>query len=187
MAPSPSDLPSATGAPSSAPPSKGPTATRKPSATTGSSKKPAATSAPARPSTGRPQQPGAPLPPIGFDPKADAKAQIAAARAAAKADNRKVLLEFGATWCGYCTTLNKTLRDPSVQAELAASYHFVQIDTDSHGDLLPQYAPSSSGSYGLPLIVILNPDGSTRVATNKTGNPGLDVASFLAFLKKWAA
>ncbi|MDI2129444.1 thioredoxin family protein [Yinghuangia seranimata] len=187
MTPSPSDLSSTTSTPSSTPPSKGSAATSKPPTTAGSSRTSAASSAPARPSTGRPQPPGAPLPSIGYDPKADSKAQIAAARAAAKADNRKVLLEFGADWCGNCVALDKTLHDPSVQAELVSAYHLVQIDADTHGDLLSQYAPSNSGGYGLPVIVILNPDGSTRVDTDKTGNPGLGVSSFLAFLKKWAA
>ncbi|WP_194908981.1 thioredoxin family protein [Catenulispora rubra] len=124
---------------------------------------------------------------FGYDPKADSKGQINAARAAARADGRKVILEFGAGWCGNCVALDETFHNSGVQAELESSYHLVQVDVDVHMDLLSQYAPNNSGGYGLPVIVVLNSNGSTVVDTDRSGNPGFDVSSFLAFLKKWAA
>ncbi|MEY9905219.1 thiol-disulfide isomerase/thioredoxin [Catenulispora sp. MAP12-49] len=123
---------------------------------------------------------------FGYDPAANSKAQIDAARAAAKADGREVLLDFGASWCGNCVAMDQAFHTSGVQAVLASSYHLVQIDVDNNMSLLSQIAPSSSGSYGLPVIVILSPSGATRVDTDKSGNPGFDASSFLAFLKKWA-
>jgi thiol:disulfide interchange protein len=123
---------------------------------------------------------------FGYDAAANSKAQIDAARAAAKADGRAVLLDFGASWCGNCVAMDEAFQNSAVKAELASSYHLVQIDVDVHMDLLTQYAPSNSGSYGLPVLLVLGPNGTTRVDTDKSGNPGFDVSSFLAFLKKWA-
>ncbi|GAA1967670.1 thioredoxin family protein [Catenulispora subtropica] len=138
--------------------------------------------------TTRPTTPGTVPSSFGYNPSADSKGQIAAARAAAKADNREVLLDFGASWCGNCVAMDKDFHDPKVQAVLAASYHLVQIDVDASGsmNLLAQYSPNSAGGYGLPVLIILSPSGATRVDTDKSGNPGFDTASFLAFLKKWA-
>ena len=102
-----------------------------------------------------------------------------------------MLLDFGASWCGNCVALDESFHASQVQAELASAYHLVQIDVgdnvNANMQLLMQYAPSNSGSYGLPVLVILSPNGATRVNTDRTGNPGFDQASFLAFLKKWAA
>lgn len=143
-------------------------------------------SAPSSSASASPKAPGTPPPTFGYSPTADSKAQIDAARAAAKADGREVLLDFGASWCGNCVALDDAFHTSAVQAELASSYHLVQIDADVHMNLVSQYAPSNKGVYGLPVLVILRPDGSTRVDTDKTGNPGFDAASFLAFLKESA-
>ena len=45
-------------------------------------------------------------PPI-YDEKADGAKQIADALAVAKKENKRVLLQFGANWCGWCHKLHK--------------------------------------------------------------------------------
>jgi thiol-disulfide isomerase/thioredoxin len=148
-------------------------------------------SSPSKPksSSGSTATPGSVPTSFGYNPAADSKAQIDAARAAAKADGREVLLDFGASWCGNCVAMDEAFHTAGVQSVLASSYHLVQIDVDASGNmgLLSQYAPSNSGSYGLPVLLIISPSGATRVDTDKSGNPGFDTSSFLAFLKKWAA
>jgi thiol:disulfide interchange protein len=167
-----------------------------PSATSGA---PSAVSTPAaKPPTAKPSSahattsaakptPGAAPTSFGYSRTANAQAQIDAARAAAKADGKEVLLDFGATWCGNCVAMDADFRTSQVQAVLAASYHLVQIDVDvsANMSILAQY--DNSGGYGLPTLIVLSPTGTIRVDTNKSGNPGFDKASFLAFLKKWAA
>jgi hypothetical protein len=82
--------------------------------------------------------------------------------------------------------MDEDFHTSQVQTVLAASYHLVQIDADvaTNMAILAQY--DNSGDYGLPVLIVLSPSGTIRVDTNKTGNPGFDQGSFLAFLKKWA-
>jgi hypothetical protein len=80
--------------------------------------------------------------------------------------------------------MDKDFQTSQVKAVLAASYHLVQVDADHDGGTLMRY--DKSGSYALPVLIVLSPDGTMRVDTNKTGNPGFGQAAFLAWLKKWA-
>src|SRR5690242_15936115 len=60
----------------------------------------------------------------------DAQAQIDAAVARARRENRRVLLVFGANWCPWCRRLEWTLRnDPGVSAEIARAWRVVHVDT----------------------------------------------------------
>lgn len=182
-----SDPASASG---SASPSAAPTSTLMPPnpSTPSTAKKPSATTPSTKPSSHRSAPSTAPKPSaptvFGYQPKADAGAQIAAARAAAKADGREVLLDFGASWCGNCVAMDQDFHTSQVQAELATSYHLVQIDADTNMSAISPYDGSSG--FGLPVLIVLSPSGSVRVDTNKSGNPGFDESGFLTFLKKWA-
>jgi thiol:disulfide interchange protein len=124
---------------------------------------------------------------FGYSPTADAQAQIDAARAAAKSGGREVLLDFGASWCGNCVAMDEDFHTSQVQKVLAASYHLVQIDVDVDKNMGTLAHYDNSGGYGLPVLIVLSPSGTIRVDTDKSGNPGFDQSSFLAFLKKWAA
>ncbi|WP_370378166.1 thioredoxin family protein [Catenulispora sp. GAS73] len=182
---------------SSAPPTTKPTPTKQTTSTPPQTTKPTSTRpTPSTPTSTKPSPthtttptshptPGSTPTSFGYSPTADAKAQIAAARAAAEADGREVLLDFGADWCGNCVAMDHDFHAPEVQAVLAASYHLVQIDVDTNMSAISPYDDSSS--FGLPVLIVLSPSGSMRVDTNKTGNPSFDQSGFLAFLKKWAA
>ncbi|MFD0346672.1 thioredoxin family protein [Kitasatospora aburaviensis] len=106
----------------------------------------------------------------------------------AKSDGKNVLLDFGATWCGNCKALDKTLGDSQVQSVLNASYHLVQVDIGGHSstnfNLLKKY--DSQGSYKMPVLIVVTPDGTVRTDTNTAGMPSLTTSGFTSFLKKWA-
>jgi thiol-disulfide isomerase/thioredoxin len=127
--------------------------------------------------------------PIGYDPSRDSAADIAAAMKQAKADGRDVLLDFGATWCGNCQAIDRLYAESSVKKVLAAHYHLVQIDigekdNSTNMNILSRY--DSSGSFALPVMIVVTPGGSVRTDTNKTGLPDLSTGGFTAWLNKWA-
>ncbi|MER8188320.1 thioredoxin family protein [Kitasatospora sp. NPDC094015] len=182
-APPETATPSAT--PSSAPPAA-------PSSARPSASSPAAgakASASAAPKAGGAAAPAANPTSFGYSATADSPAAVAAALKQAKADGRNVLLDFGASWCGNCKALDKVLGDAKVQGALNSSYHFVQIDIGDHSttnfNLLRTY--DSQGSYKMPVLIVVTPDGKVRTDTNTGALPALTASGFTGFLKQWAA
>ncbi len=150
---------------------------------------PALVPASARPAPPPPaQERQAPEANIGYDPNAAASAQIMNAVAAAHADGKGVLLDFGANWCTACRALDKAMHTPKVQAVLAQSYHVVQIDLGSadsqHMALADEFA--AAGTFGMPMLVVLNPDGTVRANSALTGQPKYEEAALAAWLSQWA-
>ncbi len=77
-----------------------------------------------------------------------------AALTKAKAENKLVMVDFHAEWCGACRTLDeKTFTDAKV---VAASRRFinVKVDVDKQNDIAARYGVSS-----LPTIAWLKSDG----------------------------
>src|SRR5262249_20317777 len=65
----------------------------------------------------------------GFDEKADARAEVKAALANAKRENRRVLIEWGANWCGWCRKLHGLFNsDPEIAKKLLYEYDVVYVD-----------------------------------------------------------
>lgn len=130
-----------------------------------------------------------------YDEKADAKQQIADAVAKAKKDNRRVLLQWGANWCGWCHLLHDLYKnDKAVAKELLYEYNLVLVDVgqfDKHMELAKELGADLKGT-GLPYLTILDADGKA-LANQETGSleskdkekPGHDSAKVMEFLKKY--
>ena len=125
---------------------------------------------------------------IGYDPSAAATSQIMNAVAAAQMDGKGVLLDFGANWCTACRALDKAMHTPKVRSVLQQRYHVVQIDLGNadpaHMQLATQY--DALGTFGMPLLVVLNPDGTVRADSARFGQPKYTEADMAAWLNQWA-
>ena len=92
------------------------------------------------------------------NPKQSVFQQLSLAEALqqAKADDKLVMIDFYADWCGYCDKLDDTTwKDAKVQAWLRGHVVPIKIDVDAEQDLAAKYQVR-----GLPTIVFLKPDGS---------------------------
>src|SRR5436190_20325379 len=71
-----------------------------------------------------------------YDESADGGKQISAALAIAKKENKRVLLQFGANWCGWCHKLHKLFHsDSEISAALNKAYVVVLVDVNKgHND-----------------------------------------------------
>jgi thiol-disulfide isomerase/thioredoxin len=128
-----------------------------------------------------------------YDGSADAAAQIEQALKIAKRDNKRVLLQFGANWCGWCHKLHELIKtDQDIKKTLSFEYEVVMIDVDNRGG--PRRNQAVNDRYGnpikhgLPVLVVLDADGK-QLVTQETGSlekgAEHDPAKVLAFLNQW--
>ena len=102
-----------------------------------------------------------------YDESADAQAQVSQALAKAKADNKQVMIVFGANWCGDCKMLDGEFKKPALKALLDANYVVVKVDVNRFNKNLDVVKPYGEViKKGIPSIVIATPANQLVYATN---------------------
>ena len=101
-------------------------------------------------------------PPPAYDEMADGKTDMAAALETAKAQNRMVLVVFGANWCQDCKDFETDLNAADLGSLVAEHYVLVKVDTGKPGskknaDLAARY--NLSVRKGIPAAVVVLADG----------------------------
>src|SRR5437899_11321646 len=93
-----------------------------------------------------------------YDENADGAKQIADALATARREHKRVLLQFGANWCGWCHKLHTLFQtDKDIAAFFKADYVLVLVDVDKV-DGQPHNAATNEKygnpcRFGLPALV----------------------------------
>ena len=125
-----------------------------------------------------------------YDESANGSKQITDAVAIAKKENKNILLQFGANWCGWCHKLHKLFEtDKGIAKKLKDDYVVVLIDVNKgrNKDIDTKYGHPTR--FGLPAIVVLDADGK-QLTTQDTGKleqgDHHDPEKVMAFLKEWA-
>ncbi|MEZ6016320.1 MAG: thioredoxin family protein [Planctomycetota bacterium] len=133
-----------------------------------------------------------------YDEAADANVVVAAAVARAARDNKRVLLQWGADWCGWCHLLNDAFKkDSKLARKLMYEYEVVHVDIgkwDKHLDLAAKLGAGFKGT-GVPYLTILDGRGVPLVNTEsgvfECPDPGNglrhDPEKLLAFLTLYEA
>jgi thioredoxin-related protein len=124
-----------------------------------------------------------------YDESLDGQKQISEAMTSARRDDKRILIQFGANWCGWCHKLHKLFEgDQAVKEELKADYVVILIDVNKghNSNLVSRYAAEK---LGLPCLVVLDADGKHLTTKNTAELEEGDHHSpqkVLAFLKEWA-
>ncbi|MEZ5976482.1 MAG: thioredoxin family protein [Planctomycetota bacterium] len=63
--------------------------------------------------------------------------------AAAKAANKRILVDFETTWCGPCKTMNQIVYTAQPVVDAAAGVLAVKVDGDEHRELVKQHQISA--------------------------------------------
>ena len=128
-----------------------------------------------------------------YDESADAEKDVAAALERAKRDHKRVLIQWGANWCGWCIKLHRTFEsEPEIAKTLNYEYEVVYADlgsTDKWPELRKRLGVDFKDA-GIPFLTILDDTGKPLVQ-QATGplevDDRHDPAKVLAFLKEHAA
>src|SRR3984885_13970567 len=83
--------------------------------------------------------------------------------AAARSENKPMLLDIGAVWCHWCHVMDReSYDDPEVAAIVNQNFIAVKVDRDERPDIDSRYqaaVSAVSGQGGWPLTAFLTPDG----------------------------
>lgn len=125
-----------------------------------------------------------------YDESLDGSKQIDQALAQARKENKRVLIQFGANWCGWCHKLHTLLQThQAVANKMKSDYVLVLVDVNKEHNkrVIGGY---KAAQHGLPVIVVLDADGK-QLTTKDTGEleegDHHDPQKVLAFLDQWAA
>jgi thiol:disulfide interchange protein len=121
-----------------------------------------------------------------YSETADAKAEIAAAEVAARQGHKRILLEFGANWCGDCQVLDYYYQQPP-NAELLAKYYVVvrvEIGHMDHNiDIAEKYGVPIR--KGVPALAVLNAAGKVLYAEEPKEFEHASAEAVSALLIRW--
>jgi len=123
-----------------------------------------------------------------YDVDADAKAQIERALEQAKLKRTRVLIQWGANWCGWCVKLDGTMKSaPELASETRNEFEYVKINVgrfDVNMDLATKYGADLKGN-GIPYLTVLSADGEV-ISNTETGSlekdGGHDVSKVMDYL-----
>lgn len=129
-----------------------------------------------------------------YDEQADARTQIAQALIKAKKENRRVLIQWGGNWCGWCRLLHALYKsDKEIARKLLYEYEVLYVDAGrplgKNLDVAESYGADLK-AHGFPYLTILDDDGkaianqetSSLEIKDKTAKPGHDPKLVLSFL-----
>lgn len=124
-----------------------------------------------------------------YEEEANGEALIAAALERARLEHKRVLIEWGGNWCGWCYKLHDVFRkDPLVRPIVAEEYELVLIDCTKNRKLMKSYGGEKT-QFAFPHLTILDEQGQT-LTNQETGSleegPKHVPERVADFLKKWS-
>jgi thioredoxin-related protein len=126
---------------------------------------------------------------VKFDPKRDPVKDLEAAKVIARKDNKRILLDVGGEWCGWCKLLDQYFIDKKeIGAYLKQNYVVVKVNMSPENDNQP-FLSRYPKIDGYPHFFVLDKEGKLLHSQN-TGlleeGKGYSDSKMMEFLQKWA-
>ena len=126
---------------------------------------------------------------VKFDPKRDPAKDLQAAVVKAKKENKRILLDVGGEWCGWCKLLDQYFIDKKdIGAYLNTNYIVVKVNFSPENEN-KAFLGAFPKIEGYPHFFVLEKDGkflhSQNTALLEEGQ-GYSDEKMMTFLKKWA-
>lgn len=124
-----------------------------------------------------------------YDPGRDPFADLRDTTSRAEAEGKRILLEVGGEWCGWCHRLDLFIREhPQIAGELRAGFLIMKVNyspENRNEAFLSQYPEI----HGYPHIYVMERDG-TLLHSQRTNvledGPSYSEEAILEFLRAWA-
>jgi thiol:disulfide interchange protein len=124
-----------------------------------------------------------------YDPKRRPEDDLKAALKRAAAENKRILVQAGGDWCGWCKLLDKYFRENDrVAAALAADFLIIKVnysDENRNEEFFKQFPPAE----GYPQLYVVDASGKL-LRSQGTGEleegRGYNEDKVLRFLRQWA-
>ena len=118
-----------------------------------------------------------------------AKADLAAALKTASASHKRILLDFGGDWCGYCQVLDLYFHDAANRPILEANFVLVHVNIghkDANQEIAEKYGVPLH--KGVPALAVLDEKGAL-LYSQKTGEfedmRNMESGAVTKFLLQW--
>ncbi len=102
-----------------------------------------------------------------YDSHADARQEIAAAKARAAESGKLLMVTFGANWCPDCLTLHKNLAAPSTREYAQRTFEMVNVDVGDFNKNADVARDIGVAVNGIPLAVFFTSDGRPICDTSR--------------------
>jgi thiol:disulfide interchange protein len=124
-----------------------------------------------------------------YDPKADPAKELAAAKAEAAKTGKRILVDVGGEWCGWCHRMEAfILANPEIRSTLESGYVLLKVNF-SEENKNEAFLSTYPKIEGYPHLFVLDATGKLLHSQN-TGDleegKGYHRERFRAFLVKWA-
>jgi thiol:disulfide interchange protein len=125
-----------------------------------------------------------------YSETADPKADIAAALKEAKAEHKRVLLDFGGDWCGDCQVLDIYMTEAPNDELLKKHFIVVHVFIPSHYERNTEIAEQYNLPIhkGVPALAVLNANGKV-LYSQQTGEfedmRHMESGAVTEFLNRW--
>lgn len=125
-----------------------------------------------------------------YNPKANAKEDIAKAVAKAKAEGKNVMIQAGGNWCGWCILFDKKVKaTPKLKNMLDKNYVSVHLNYSSENKNEEVFKELGSPErYGFPVFIVLDENGKvihTQDSAVLEEGKGHSTKKVMDFFKKW--
>ena len=124
-----------------------------------------------------------------FDPKRDAKSDLAAAITKATADKKRIILDIGGEWCGWCKYMDEFFAaDPELTHARNTNYVWLKINYSEENENR-EFLAAYPNIPGYPHLFVLDADGKLVQSQDTSAferGPKYSASAILEFLNKWA-
>ena len=140
------------------------------------------------PAASDPHEPVPPFYSVGhYDEKRDPATDLADTLKRAETEQKRVLLQVGGDWCGWCRRISQFMHTNAAVRELLED-HFVVMKVTHPGDYADRFLSQFPKCNGYPHFFVLESDG-TLLHSQNTGDlekgEGYDQDVFVTFLTAW--